>query len=390
LKSTVGRLVRVLLRRAAVVLALLLFTPAPGRAGWKDDVRLNGYIRESPFVWSEPSTGRNLTNLVHTRENLRVYPSPSLTVGVELKTRLFAGDAAQTLLDRADLTGGSRAWLDLDRRLVDEENLVLVSGLDRAWVNVERGAAQLTVGRQRVAWGTGLVWNPTDIFNASSPLDFDNEEKPGTDAARLQVYTGPNSKMELAVAPMRRADDTIAAAQLTLNCAGYDWSAMGGRRGPVTVLGGSWAGSIGGGGFRGELLHSAPRGGLSRWSATVEGDYTFANSLYLHAAALYNERGSTGDAGGFLLLQAYQRRWLTSARASLFGEVAGDVNPLVRADLAALLNPYDRSWYTGPTVTWSVATNLDFTASALLFGGAAGTEFGDDGGIVLLRLQRSF
>jgi hypothetical protein len=379
----------------------LLPAGASARAAWRDDLAVSGYVRESPFLWSRSAASkRELTSLLHTRENLRAYLRSSLTLGVELKTRICAGDEARGLIDAADLTGASRAYFDWERRWIDREHLVLVSTLDRVWLDVVEGREQLTLGRQRIAWGTGLVWNPIDIFNPASPLDFDNEEKPGTDAGRLQVYLGPTSKLELAVAPMRHADDAVAAAQLVLNQAGYDWIVLGGRRGPYTVAGGGWAGSIHGGGFRGELLYSIPRDGFrlsglgpveqARLAASIDGDYTFASSLYLHAAVLYNERGSTGDAGGALLLEAYRRSWLTPGRLSLFAEGARDLSPLVRADLAAILNPYDRSWYLGPTLTWSVAANLDFLASGFLFGGSAGTEFGDSGTILLARLKWSF
>ena len=35
-----------------------------------------------------------------------------------------------------------------------------------------------------------LVWNPNDLFNAFSFVDFDYEERPGSDALRIQKYTG--------------------------------------------------------------------------------------------------------------------------------------------------------------------------------------------------------
>ncbi|HVP15724.1 MAG TPA: hypothetical protein VMS88_09285, partial [Terriglobales bacterium] len=94
--------------------------------------------------------------------------------------------------------------------------------------------------------------------------------------------------------------------------------------------------------------------------------------------------------GGEQLLVASERGWLSPARASLFGEAARNLGPLVRGDLTGILNPSDRSWYLGPAVTVSALANLDVTVTALAFGGSSGTEFGDDGGILLTRLQWSF
>jgi hypothetical protein len=392
----------------AFVLAVCSVASTASRGAAGDVVELSGYVRESPLLWRAPaalqpvagSGGHEFTNLLHTRENLRIYPSSSVTLALELKTRLSAGDGARELLDLTNLTGGSRTYFDWERRFVDEESLVLACALDRAWIDAVFGRAQFTLGRQRIAWGTGLVWNPIDVFNPSSPLDFDNWEKPGTDAGRVQVYTGPNSKIEVAVAPMRRADDTIAAVKIVLNQFGYDWTVLGGRRGPYAIFGCAWAGSIHGGGFRGEFLYSDPRDGLvgpespgaakPRLDGSVDGDYTLASSLYLHGAVLYNERGTTGYAGGPRLLAAYRLQWLTPARLSLFAEAARDLGSLVRITLSGILNPYDLSWYVGPQLTWSVATNVDFLAGALLFGGSGGTEFGDNGRILMVQLEWSF
>jgi hypothetical protein len=389
---------------AAIVLAAAAGAGAAGAEAWT----IGGYVRDSPLLWTEPvalggpggATGRQFTNLLHTRENLRVYPAPFATLGLEVKTRLLAGDGARDLTSLTNLTGAGRTYFDWERRFVDEPRCQLVSTLDRVWLDLESGPVQVSLGRQRVAWGTGLVWNPIDILNPSSPLDFDNQEKPGTDAGRMQVYLGPSSKVDVAVAPARRADDAVALAQVVANRAGYDWIAIAGRRGPYAVLGAAWSGSMGGGGFRGEALGSIPRRGLrlegsadeerNNLVASVDGDYTFPSSLYLHGAALFNRLGATGEAGGARLLDAYRRGWLTPARASLFAEAARDLGPLVRADITGILDPGDRSWYAGPTLTWSVVANLDLSASGLVFGGASGTEFGDDGEILMARFQWSF
>jgi hypothetical protein len=81
---------------------------------------------------------------------------------------------------------------------------------------------------------------------------------------------------------------------------------------------------------------------------------------------------------------------LTPARTSLFGQVAYAITPLIRGGISSILNPHDRSWYIGPSIDWSVATDLDLTAIGLLFGGDDGTEFGDIGQMLFLRLKMSF
>ncbi len=393
------------MRRAACAVAVLAAVlVGSAHAGWRDDVALSGYVRESPLWWQPPAlttapTSEAFTNLVHTRENLRWYASSAITAGLDVKTRLFVGDGIASLLAQSDRLGSNRTYFDGTHRIIDHDRIVLIGAVDRAWAIANAGPVQATLGRQRVAWGTALAWNPIDIFNPASPLDFDNIEKPGTDAARAQIYLGPRSKVDVAVAPSRHADAATGAVELRLSRWQYDWIVIGGRRGPETVLGAAWAGSIGGGGFRGEMLVAMPRQGSEIGAVggdetyvlgTLDGDYTFRSSLYLHGAILLNTAGTTGPAGGLRLLAAYARQWPSPARLSLLAEAAHNLSPLVHADLVGIVNPDDGSWYLGPAVTWSIAANLEGTAMGLIFGGEPGTEFGDDGEIAIARLTYSF
>jgi hypothetical protein len=216
-------------------------------------------------------------------------------------------------------------------------------------------------------------------------------------------------------------EHSVAAILLVLNRWEYDWHFLGGRRADEWVAGLAWAGNIRGGGFRGELQGRYPSDGLEKHgaeeqessgeqngppvpgasgeggdqedtalTAVLSGDYTFRSSLYLHGEALYDSRGTAGDAGGSRLVQALQEGRLTPARWSLFAEAARQLHPLVYASLAGILNPADRSWYAGPTVTWNALTNLDVTLTGQLFGGSSGTEFGENGTILLGRMKWSW
>jgi hypothetical protein len=54
------------------------------------------------------------------------------------------------------------------------------------------------------------------------------------------------------------------------------------------------------------------------------------------------------------------------------------------------MNPYDKSFYVGPNLRWSVSDNLYVIFMGLLFGGASGTEFGDNGRIMTLWAKYSY
>ena len=385
--------------RYYIFFAILTLIPISTVYGsWNDNFASRGYIKETPILWQPPSYLDNVDwrfdNPLHLRNSFRYYANDNFTFGLELKTRLYLGESVDLIRVGTESSQFGKTYYDLDRDFIDEENFVLSTAIDRAWVNYIYASLELTLGRQRVAWGTNLIWNPIDIFNPSSPLDFDNEEMPGADVIKAQYYFGTNSHLEFAIAPQEITDSSTAALLLKVNKWQYDWMFIGGRRGYETVWGFAWAGNILDGGFRGEALYSVPRKDAfyvnENIVVSVSGDYSFPNSLYIHSGVLYNDLGTEDNAGGFWLLRSYFLRWLTPAKYSLFGQIAKDLSPLIRADINSIYNPNDESWYLGPSLTWSAKTDFDITFSGLIFGGDDFTEFGDNGGILMLRAKYSF
>jgi hypothetical protein len=382
--------------RALACFALLLLAPGMAVASLPDALSLSGYARENPILWESAPvpTGSDplFVNLLHLRQNLRWYPSSSLTVALETKERLFLGDSAGDLADAISLQGARGPYFDWTASTHGNASYA-EAAVDRFWIDFTSGSLEIRAGRQRIAWGTNLVWNPVDVFNPSAFLDFDNEEKPGTDAARVQYYLGPASEVDVAWAPGRNSAETDAAARIKVNQWGYDLTLIAGRRADDEVAGLAWASSIGGAGIRGEALLGRPRKGQDDdgyANASVSGDFAFPNTVYVQASALYESRGTMGDAGGLELISSYERGDLSPGRWSLFGEISKDLTPLWHGDVSAIVNPSDGSLYVGPTLTWSAAPDLDLTAAALLFAGRAGTEFGDEGRIWMLRAKYSF
>jgi hypothetical protein len=244
------------------------------------------------------------------------------------------------------------------------------------------------------------VWNPTDVFNPYSILEFDYEERPGFDGVHVQYYLGPLSKIEIAAKP-GKSSTTAAAAAYTTNVWEYDFHILIAKRNELWLLGGSWAGDIAGAGFRGEATLSQkpiqPFPGVynftetdgTMFSAAISADYTFPSSLYFHIESLYNSTGMTRNAGLFSL-QSQKLGLLSPARWSLFGEIAYNITPLLRGSFFTILNPTDRSYVLVPSLTWSALTNLDLMVLALVFRGDALTEFAGYGESAYVRLQWSF
>ncbi len=128
-----------------------------------------------------------------------------------LDTEVLAGDFLNTFEFKLSEEAERPPFVDLDRNLTKGNNYQARQSLFRAFTTFYFGNAELTFGRQRIAWGTGFAWNPTDLFNPFNPADIELEEKRGVDAAYLAIPFGSLSRLEAAFAPGRKELKASAA-----------------------------------------------------------------------------------------------------------------------------------------------------------------------------------
>lgn len=349
-------------------------------------------------------------NLIHARLNTRWYPFDSLTAALEFRFRAYYGESVEKIPGFIDQIRSHHEFANLDAILWNKGKSLGLLETDRIWLDWTKEKLEVTVGRQRIAWGTSWVWNPTDLFNPQSPLDFDYEELPGTDAVRIQYYTGPVTKIEIALSPAKTFDKLIAAGLISYNKWDYDFNFIGGVKNNRWVFGGGWTGDILNAGFRGEFLVTQKPSLIAKYnilhiflpyydplssfkqpvlSFVLSGDYTFPNSFYIHSEILYYNSGKTQNAGLYHQ-EALDLGMLTPSRLSIYQEFSYDITPLIRGSLFGIYNPVDYSGVIVPSVSYSVITNIDLYAIMLLFNGSTLTQYGDYGNSWFIRLKYSF
>ena len=334
-------------------------------------------------------------SLVHNRLNFKWYATEKITGTLEVRNRLFFGQIVKKFPDYKQFVDIDNGYFGLSTVVFSSDILFLHSSVDRLYFEYSSGKWQASIGRQRINWGINLVWNPNDIFNTFSYFDFDYEERPGTDAVKIQYYTGTTSSAELVYKIGDNANEMALAGMYRFSKWDYDFQFLGGWVGTDYVLGGGWAGDIKGGGFRGEVSWFNPREKESSSKealvASVSGDYTLKNSLYLHAGFLFNSIGTTGKAGGRSFFdQNLSAKSLSLARYSLFAQASIPFTPLFSGSLSGMLNPCDGSSYVGPSLTYSLGNNLELMATGQMFFGRTGTEFGGIGQAIYARLKWAF
>ncbi|NNG27309.1 MAG: hypothetical protein HKM87_07260 [Ignavibacteriaceae bacterium] len=369
----------------------------------------NGYTKYL-FSSSKSSLLNDRLNdhLIHSRFNTKWYATDAITAALEIRFRAFYGESIEKIPSFKEFIQTSMDYVDLDVFLWESEKSIGYLEIDRLWLDWYTQDLQVTVGRQRVAWGTAWVWNPTDIFNPLDVLDFDYEERPATDAIRLQYYTGAVTKLDIAYKPAKDPGNQILAGLWSINNWNYDFNFIAGMRFKRWLAGFSWAGDILDAGFRGEVLVSeAPNkpdtnsifmalgeSSLSSFdkpivTVSLSGDYTFPNTFYIHTEILYNNNGKTTNTFYFLG-EASKMGMLTAARWSVYQEFAYDITPLLRGTLFGIFNPTDKSYVIIPSFSYSLITNLDVFFIGLFFSGDQFTEFGEYGTNINIRFKYSF
>ena len=358
---------------------------------------VNGYLKDLQTTqFTDINKKWTLENLVHNRVDVHGFHDSSWKFHLGIRNRFFYGDSAALSIQNDLLQNDDNGFFNLSTTIAKGQSFLLHSNIDRASIDYTRGKWEVTVGRQRINWGLNLVWNPNDIFNAYSYFDYDYEERPGTDAIRLQYYLNSTSSAELAYKPGRNANETIAAGLYRFTKGSYDIQALAGIVNTDYVIGGGWTGVLGQAGFNGEISAFMPRKHFRLANTVISAsagiNYTFPNSLYLHGAYLLNSAGLLkGDSlSPNFFLDNVSAKSLSPGRHSLFAEAAYQFNPLIRGDLSGIYTPADGSFFVGPFFTFSLTNTIELLAGGQLFFGGKQSLYGNYGRALYLRFKWSF
>ena len=83
---------------------------------------------------------------------------------------------------------------------IGEDPVAYRYSLYRGYLNFESEHLEAVVGRQRIPWGVGRLWNPVDRFNAIRPLALQPDESPGVDAINARILFSDFSQLQLVFA----------------------------------------------------------------------------------------------------------------------------------------------------------------------------------------------
>jgi len=355
------------------IVFIVILLNAFSTVGQEKDAKLylSGYIKnlhELSFI--DNLEQLQWTTFLHNRLNFKFIPSETISTRLELRSRIFYGDNVNALPEFSKIILHDNGWVDLSWNLIDND-IVFNTTIDRILVNYTKANWDITVGRQRVNWGRNLIWNPNDIFNTYNFLDFDYEERPGSDALRVQYYTSDFSKIELAAKKGRNKDDYIVAALYKFNKWSYDIQLLTGVYQQDWVVGAGWAGNLKNAGFKGEVSCFIPYKSTNESenviSTSLSIDYGFKGGLYINGSILYNSNADDFSEGVESLVFAnISAKNLMPFEYSSYLQLSKEYSPIISASISTVYSPSNHSVILIPTFKYSLATNweLDFTGQS--------------------------
>lgn len=376
---------------------LSFFSKAQEKKQLKDILSIHGYVKYMPSTNFLKSDDVKFDHLIHNRINIRGDFSENLTAKIELRNRVFFGNTVNTSQPfYGSFIGQDNGDVDLSFLPINSDNLIFSTVIDRAYLDWNKGKWEISAGRQRINWGVNLLWNTNDLFNAYNFVDFDYQERPGSDALRVQYFTGNLSSIDFAYQPASTMDKSIIAGLWKFNKWKYDFQLLAANYNRDVAFGGGWAGNIKDAGFKGEATLFQPKNNFTDTSgaflASTSVDYSFKKGIYVNFSLLYNTAGADavtntpqGSFAGNL-----SAKNLMPSKYSYFGQVSGSFNPKVTGSFSAIYAQGINILFFMPGLTYAIHENWDTDITGQIYYGEQNNQFKNLGNSIFLRVRYSY
>jgi len=279
--------------------------------------------------------------------------------------------------------------------------------IDRAFVAIYSSRANVTLGRQAVGWGRGVLFGAVDLFSPFTPFEADREWRRGVDALRADVKLGDRSSLDLVGAFGETIDGSAFAARFRGYKGNVDVEVVGGWRARDVLAGVTSSAAVGDAELHGELAvfrapEPLPAGGLDdgrvALKAVAGGSYMFTlgNGILVYAEYHYSGFGASSAAEIVPLLAdpAFRERYLRGdtqilERHAVAVLASYEFTPEISLSGQWTQSPVDGSGVGAPSVTLTLSDRLSLVASfyfpwgdppegfllASTYGGAATSAF---------------
>ena len=359
---------------------------------------LFSHLPDDPLLFPDSNAATGFWRY-RVEPTVQVTDSASVEVAVETRLRLFSSPTGAVGVLPVEAAAPYRIR-QLDWGLASSANAEWRLEVDRAALRTRVGNANLTIGRQAIGWGRGVLFGAIDLFSPFTPLEADREWRRGVDAVRADVKLSDRTSLDMVGAAGTDIDHSAAAARLRGYAGKADLELVGGVRARDVFGGVTSSAAVGDAELHGELaLFRTPAvPGSPHFSeersivkAVAGGSYRAAigSGVLVYAEYHYSGFGATSPADILPLLAdpAFQERYLRGdtqilTRHAIAGLASYEVSPELSWAAQWLLSPVDGSGVVVPSATLTFNDRLSLLLSGYLpygrppVGPVFGSEFG--------------
>ncbi len=257
-------------------------------------------------------------------------------------------------------------------------NVGIYHNLDRASLNYSTEYADISIGRDAIAWGSARIINPTDVVAPFSFDQLDTEDRVGVDAIRIRIPIGVLGEVDTGYVIGENFDYDKSALFLRtqLNAIETDFSISLIQFQRNLLAGIDITRGIGGAGFWLETAYVFTEPLMDMNSASdnylrssIGLDYSFNGSLFTFIEYHFNGAGTLNPDNYIDNLS--QPAYMVGG-VYLFGVhylapgMSYQLNPLINMGGQILFNMSDQSATIIPQVSYNVAEDLHISVGGLL------------------------
>lgn len=340
---------------AALVLVTTILNATPGAAFEWD---LRGSLRSRYGMFS---------SVVGEDESLEVRARPEIL--------LYLGDRLTANITVRAEHGWGLAEEQFGRDEVD---------LDRFFLDLELGRWDLRLGRQALNFGPAQIWNPVDLVDSNTVLDF-QIVKQGIDAVRASYAISSTASILGLVAFPDGGSLSLLRGEMLLGDTELGLLAAADRREDDLIFGFDLKGDLGVGWWVEAAWHDQPAEDFHQFVLGLDYSWPVLQQLYLAVQYHYDSSGGTGIEDYDFTAAATGRRFLARQYASLLGTLT--VDELTAINSSLILNLEDQSYVATLGIGRYFFDNLEVTLRATLFRGSGPGEYNPVAGSPLFGRQ---
>ena len=340
---------------------------------------------DDPFLFPEQNSATSFWRL-RVEPKVRVGTKVIIDAAYEQRLRVHSGAAG--LVGAGVLPPDTPAPYrvrQLDWQIALSPSYAWRHEIDRASLGLHLPGADVTVGRQAVGWGRGVLFGAVDLFSPFTPLEADREWRRGIDAVRADVKIADRLSLD-GVGAFGGTFDTSAFALRLRGYAGKaDVELVGGWRARDALAGVTSSAAVGDAEVHGELAvvrapGPLPAGGLGSADrvaikAVAGGSYRFGigNGLVVYAEYHYSGFGARSPEAVLPLLANpdFRARYLRGdtqilGRHALAMLGTHEFSPELTAGVQWVHSPTDGSGLALPSTTVTLGDRLSVVGMVYL------------------------